>query len=300
MSSRLALWIRASRAPFLTASLIPVPLGAFAAYYRTGELSLSRLFLTLAGIGCVHLGANLANDYFDYRTGCDSQNPEPTPFSGGSRVIQDGLIPARTIITTSAVLLVAGGLLGLYLNSLVEGNSVILLGVLGILGGFFYTALPVKLSYRGLGEAAVFFCFGPLLVAGAYVVQAGRLDAAAFAVSVPAGLLVLAILLVNEVLDEEWDRRGGKNTMVVALGRDRGYMFFLLTFVAAYVYIGAGIVLELYQPIAAVSALPLLLGYRRLVPARALESRESTIGASAVTIRSQAVTVLLLALSFLV
>lgn len=300
MSSKAALWVRASRAPFLSASLVPVLLGAFAAYYFTGSLSPSRLFLTLAGIACVHLGANLANDYFDYRTGCDSQNPEPTPFSGGSRVIQDGLIPSRTIISVSAALLVAGGLLGLYLNSLIPGNSVILLGALGIAGGLFYTALPVKLSYRGLGEVTVFFCFGPLLVAGAYVVQTAALDARAFAVSVPAGLLVLAILLVNEVLDEKWDRSGGKKTLVVVLGLERGYGLFLAAYIGAYVYIGAGIWLGFYQPVAAVSALPLLLGYRRLAPGRALQSRDGTIDASRVTILSQTVTVLLLALSFLV
>jgi len=300
MSSKPALWVRASRAPFLSASLVPVLLGGFAAYYRTGSVSIRRLLVTLGGVACVHLGANLANDYFDYRTGCDNQNPEPTQFSGGSRVIQDGLVSSRAIIAASAAFFMAGAALGLYLNSLVPGNAVILIGIAGIAGGLFYTALPVKLSYRGLGEVTVFFCFGPLLVAGSYLVQTGRLDSYAFAVSVPAGLLVLAILLVNEVLDVGWDRKGGKRTLVVALGRERGYRLFLFTYVAAYVYIGIGIALEFYQPVAALSALPLLLGYRRLVPGRALETRESAIDAGRITIRSQVVTVLLLALSFLV
>jgi 1,4-dihydroxy-2-naphthoate octaprenyltransferase len=263
-------------------------------------VSVRRLLVTLGGVACVHLGANLANEYFDYKTGCDNQNPEPTQFSGGSRVIQDGLVSSRAIIAASAAFFMAGAILGLYLNSLVPGNAVLIIGIAGIAGGLFYTALPVKLSYRGLGEVTVFFCFGPLLVAGSYLVQTGRLDSYAFAVSVPAGLLVLAILLVNEVLDVEWDRKGGKRTLVVALGRERGYRLFLFTYVAAYVYIGIGIALEFYQPVAALSALPLLLGYRQLMPGRALETRESAINASRITIRSQMVTVLLLALSFLV
>jgi 1,4-dihydroxy-2-naphthoate octaprenyltransferase len=137
-------------------------------------------------------------------------------------------------------------------------------------------------------------------VAGSYLVQAGRLDSYIFAVSVPAGLLVLAILLVNEVLDEDWDRKGGKRTLVVALGRERGYRLFLVAYVTAYVWIGVGIALEFYQPVAAVAALPLLLGYRQLVPGRALASRESAINASKITIRSQMITVLLLSLSFLI
>lgn len=300
MSSKPALWIRASRAPFLSASLVPVLLGAFAAYWRTGKLSAANLLVTLGGIACVHLGANLANDYFDYVTGCDSENPEPTPFSGGSRVIQDGLVSSRAIITAAITFFVAGALLGFYLNSLVQGNAILWIGLGGIAGGLLYTAVPVKLSYRGLGEVAVFFCFGPLLVAGSYLVQAGRLDFWAFAVSVPAGLLVLAILLVNEVLDVDWDGRAGKNTLVVALGRERGYNLFVIVYVAAYAYIGLGIALELYQPVASVSALPLVFGIRRLAPGRALRDRASTINASRIIILSQAVTVLLLALSFLV
>jgi 1,4-dihydroxy-2-naphthoate octaprenyltransferase len=280
--------------------MVPVLLGGFAAYYRTGSISPGRLVVTLAGIACVHLGANLANDYFDWKTGCDTQNPEPTPYSGGSRVIQDGLMSSRSILAASVSFFLAGALLGFYLNSLVPGNAVIIIGVIGIAGGLFYTALPVKLSYRGLGEMAVFFCFGPLLVAGSYLVQAGRLDSYIFAVSVPAGLLVLAILLVNEVLDEDWDRKGGKRTLVVTLGRERGYRLFLVAYVTAYVWIGVGIALEFYQPVAAVAALPLLLGYRQLVPGRALASRESAINASKITIRSQMITVLLLSLSFLI
>jgi 1,4-dihydroxy-2-naphthoate octaprenyltransferase len=275
-------------------------LGALAANWRTGTLFPVRLVLTLAGIACVHLGANLTNDYYDWKTGCDAENPEPTPFSGGSRVIQEGLVSSRAIIGASIVFSALGAATGLYLNSVVPGNGVIVLGLLGIAGGLLYTAVPVKLSYRGLGEVAVFFCFGPLLVGGAYLVQAGSLDLFAFAVSVPAGLLVLAILLVNEVLDVEWDARAGKNTMVVALGKERGYAFFLAIYILAYVWIGVGIFLQIYQPIASVAGLPLLFGYRRLLPRRALRDRASMIEASRVTIHSQAFTVLLLALSYLV
>ena len=300
MSSKPALWVRASRAPFLSASLVPVLLGAFAAYWRYGSLGAWRLAATLAGIACVHLGANLANDYYDFKTGCDSINPEPTPFSGGSRVIQEGLISSRAIIGASAAFFALAVAIGLYLNSLVPGNGVIILALAGIAGGLLYTAVPVKLSYRGLGEIAVFLCFGPLLVAGSYLVQAGRLDPWALEVSVPAGLLVLAILLVNEVLDVEWDGRAGKNTIVVSLGRERGYRLFLVAYVMAYVYIGLGIGFGIYQPIASVSAVPLLFSARRIAPGRALRDRASTIDASRVTILSQALTILLLALSYLV
>lgn len=297
--SRILLWVRAARAPFLTASLAPALLGAFAARASAGALDYGKLIATLAGVSCIHLGANLANDYYDEKTGCDRRNPEPTPFSGGSRVIQEGLIDPRAIMAVSSLLFAAGAALGLHLNSLVPGNVVLYLCLAGVAGGFLYTALPVKLSYRGLGEIAVFFCFGPLAVTGSYFVQTGSLDYRALLASVPAGLLVLAILLVNEVLDVHWDRRAGKNTVVVRLGRERGYALFLVIYTAAYAYIGAGTISGLYPPAAVVSIVPFALSIRFLLPGRALRDREGNIGASRLTILSQALTVALLALSFL-
>jgi 1,4-dihydroxy-2-naphthoate octaprenyltransferase len=299
MNSKAALWVRASRAPFLSASLVPALLGAFAAYWRTGSLHAAGLVATLAGIACVHLGANLANDYFDYKTGCDSRNPEPTPYSGGSRVIQGGLVSGRAVMTAAAVFFIAGAALGFYLNSLVPGNGVLIIALIGIAMGLLYTAVPVKMSYRGLGEITVFLCFGPLLVAGSYLVQSGRLDSDLFAISLPAGLLVLAILLVNEVLDVAWDREAGKNTLVVALGRERGYAAFLITYIAAYAWVGLGIAVRLYPPAAVVSMVPFALSIRHLLPGRALRDRRGTVNASRVTILSQAGTVLVLALSHL-
>lgn len=294
-----ALWLRALRAPFLTASGLPVLLGVFAAYSRTGDLDFLRLALTLGGVLCVHLGANLANDYFDEITGCDRINREPTPFSGGSRVIQEGLIPSRTILAVSIMFLVAGLLQGLILNSMVPGNMVLFLGLAGITLGVLYTAVPVKLSYRGVGELAVFAAFGPLAVAGSYLCQAGRLDTHVIAVSAPAGLLVLAILLANEVLDIAWDESAGKRTLVVALGERKGYSLFLLVYACAYAWIILGIATGLYPAWAALALIPAAVFLRDLLPGRALRDRACTIRASRDTILSQVLTTGLLAVSFL-
>jgi 1,4-dihydroxy-2-naphthoate octaprenyltransferase len=295
----LALWTRALRAPFLTASGLPVVLGAFAAYSATGQWSLLRFVLTLVGVLCVHLGANLANDYFDEVTGCDRANPDPTPFSGGSRVIQEGLIPSRTILAVSILFLAAGLVQGLILNSMIPGNMVLFLGLAGIAVAVLYTAVPIKLSYRGVGEFAVFAAFGPLEVAGSYLCQAGRVDSHVIAVSIPAGLLVLAILLVNEVLDVDGDRRVGKRTMVVAMGKKKGYGFFLLVYAAAYAWIILGMAVRVYPLWAALALIPAVVFSRDLLPARALKGRPETIRASRNTILSQVLTTLLLALAFL-
>jgi 1,4-dihydroxy-2-naphthoate octaprenyltransferase len=294
----LEVWVHALRAPFLTASLIPALLGAFAAFSRTGHLDLGRLGPTLGGVLCVHLGANLANDFFDEATGCDRLNPDPTPFSGGSRVIQDGLLSAKAVLAASLAFFGAGAVQGLWLNHVVPGNGVLVLGLLGILCGVVYTAVPVKLSYRGLGEILVFLAFGPLVVAGSYLCQAGTLDGVAFLVSIPAGLLVTAILLINEVLDVEWDSRAGKRTLVVALGERRGYALFLMTYLGAFVWLAIGIVVGFYPPVAGLALLPLVAFLRKILPRNALRDRAAIVNASRLTIMSHMIAVSIAAVSF--
>jgi 1,4-dihydroxy-2-naphthoate octaprenyltransferase len=299
-AQKLKTWLHALRAPFLTASGIPVLLGAFAVLPKGGGVNPARLFLALGSVLCVHLGANLANDFFDEMTGCDRQNPEPTTFSGGSRVIQRGLIPARSIIVVSLVFFGLALVQGLWLNSMVPGNTVLAFGIVGLGIGLLYSALPVKLSYRGLGEVAIFFAFGPLVVVGSYVCQTGAIEAYPFWVSVPAGLLVLSILLVNEVLDHQWDSLAGKRTLVVMLGRSRGYLLFLLTYLGAYLWIGWGLAWHLYPTVAVVALVPLPIIMPRLLPDRALADRQALIRASGLVILSHMAVTGLLAVSYLI
>jgi 1,4-dihydroxy-2-naphthoate octaprenyltransferase len=298
--SRLAIGLRGLRAPFLVASGIPVLVGAGAAFHVAGVFSLTRFLLSLGGVLCLHLGANVANDYFDFVTGCDQMNPEPTPFSGGSRLIQSGLVSSRATLMASLTFLGLGALQGLWLNRLVPGNSVLLLGLAGIGGGLLYSAVPVKLSYRGLGEIVIFALFGPLVVAGSYLVQTGRLAVFPLLASLPCGLLVLAILLVNEVLDVKWDGLAGKCTLVVRLGQRRGYYLYLACYIAAYGWIVAGAVARIYGPLALVGLLPAVVSARDLRPSRALAERSRTVAASARTVMSHTVTGMVIAASYLV
>jgi 1,4-dihydroxy-2-naphthoate octaprenyltransferase len=295
----IGLWIRATRAPFLTASGMPVLLGAFAASWHAGVFALDRFFLTLGGVLCVHLGANVANDYYDYLTGADTMNPEPTPFSGGSRVIQDGLVSAGASLALAITFLAAGFAMGLVLNSMIPGNKVILVGIAGLLCGFLYSAVPAKLSYRGLGEIVIFIAFGPLTVMGAYLCQTGELNLFSFLISIPAGLLVLAILLVNEVLDLEWDAKAGKRTLAVRLGQGGAYGLFLTVYLAAFVCIAALLPARLMPPWAALSFIPAALALRGLLPGAALATRATLINASRLTILTQVIATALLAASYL-
>lgn len=290
MAFRASIWIQALRAPFLTASAVPVVVGTAAAWWSTGNFYLSHFVAALLGVVSLHLGANVANDYFDYLTGCDQINPQPTPFSGGSRMIQRGLISPRATLAASLAFFGLGAIMGLWLDRVVPGGGVLWLGAAGVAGGLLYSAVPVKLSYRGLGEIVVFALFGPLAVAGAYLCQTGHVTAFALLVSLPCGLLVLAVLLVNEVLDSRWDGEAGKRTLVVRLGERGGYTLFMWVYFAAYAWLLAGIALGIYSRVAMVGVLPAVLAAKHLAPNRALASRADTINASRLTVLSHTFT----------
>jgi len=211
----ISLWFKACRAPFLTASIAPVILGTAVAWYETNQFDIIIGLLALFGTICAHLGANIFNDYYDHLTGDDDNNPDFTPFSGGSRMIQDGKLTPRQVARAGASAFIITIVLGIILMIYSKKPELIIFGMLGLILGFTYTALPVKLSYRGLGELAIFLAFGPVTVTGAYFSQTGSISSLALLVSAPAGLLVALILYVNELQDEKADRHVKKNTLVV-------------------------------------------------------------------------------------
>lgn len=211
----ISLWFKAYRAPFLTASIAPVILGTAVAWYETNRFDILAGLLALLGTIFAHLGANIFNDYYDHVTGDDDNNPDFTPFSGGSRMIQNGILTPRQVARAGVLAFLITAALGIVLIIYSRKPELIFFGILGLVLGFTYTALPVKLSYRGLGELAIFLAFGPVTVSGAYFVQTGSISSLALLVSVPAGLLVALILYVNELQDENADRRVKKNTLVV-------------------------------------------------------------------------------------
>lgn len=216
--------MRTFRLPFVIATILPVAIGAAVAF-RAGHFDLTLFALTLAGALLLHLGVNTANDYFDSRLGADDINTTPTPYSGGSRVIQYGLLPGTAVLSLSTSAYLAGSLIGLYL-AFTRGLPVLLIGLVGLVVSWGYTAPPLKLAYRGLGELVVGLGFGPLLVLGAYYVQAQTVSIEAGLVSIPLGLLVMLILYVNEVPDRTWDDEAGKKTFVSRMSEDsivKGY-----------------------------------------------------------------------------
>jgi 1,4-dihydroxy-2-naphthoate octaprenyltransferase len=236
------LTLRATRLPFLTATIIPVVLGILIAASH-GAFDLVSAALTVIGAAFVQLGLNVANDVFDTVQGADDANVTPTKFSGGSRVIQYGLVTFRQMAGLATLFYVIAGLIGLVLLATRGSTALLVIGVVGFTVSLGYTAPPLKFVYRGLGEIAVALGFGPMMLVGAYVVQTrGALAWEPFVASIPVALLVALILYVNEIPDRRGDARVGKRTLPVRFSSRAVIGGYNVAVAAAYVALVAGVV----------------------------------------------------------
>lgn len=230
-------WMVITRAPFLTAIIVPILIGAaWVAYNQVLQpFPWAKFWLALfAGI-FMHVAANTFNDYFDWRSGTDPANNNYfLPYSGGSRSIELGLISEKALFRVALISLLISGALGLIL-AYTSGLGVLVFGLVGALSSYFYTAPPLRLAARrGLGELLVGLNFGPLATAGTVYALSGRVTLADFLVGIPIGLLTTAILWINQFPDEESDRQTGKINLVVLLGRRRARWGYLLLLAAAF------------------------------------------------------------------
>ena len=257
--------MRTFRLPFIIATLLPVLIGSAIAY-RAGHFEWILLVLTLSGALLMHLGANTANDYYDSRLGADDINTTPTPFSGGSRIIQYGLLPGRFVLSLASATYLTGIFIGLYL-ALTRGIAVLVIGLIGFLVSWGYTAPPLKLAYRGLGELGVGLGFGPILVLGTYYVQTQSFSLEALLASIPLGLLVMLILYVNEIPDRTWDDEAGKRTLVARFREGAIVKGYEITMIAVYGIILGGALARVF-PISiliALLTLPLAVKEKQLI-----------------------------------
>jgi len=259
---RLKTVIKVTRAPFF-ASLIASVIVGTAVAWREGILHWGYFLLTLVGIVCINAGLNMSNDYFDHLSGNDEINRELTPFSGGSRTIQQGILSPRQVLTWSLFFFSLGILIGLYL-AVARGLPVLWFGVAGVFLAFFHGAPPFRLSYRGhgLGELATGIAGGPLIVLGSYYVQTQRVTYQALWASIPVGLLCAALIWINEFPDYEADRAAGKNTLVVVLGRQRAVWGYIAVVVSVYVVVVVGVALRFLPYAASLALLALPLAYK--------------------------------------
>lgn len=226
--STLQKWIIAARPRTLPASLAPVIVGAALAAadrsFKPGPALAAALIALL-----LQIGANFANDVFDFRKGADTSER-----LGPVRVTLSGLLTQKQVLTGMWVVFGTAGLLGIYL-AVQAGWILILVGALAILSAIAYTGGPYPLGYNGLGEVFVFIFFGLVALNGTYYVQAGRLTAASLMASAAVGLLTVNILVVNNLRDIATDRASGKRTLAARFGEAWTRREYAVLLAAAYV-----------------------------------------------------------------
>jgi 1,4-dihydroxy-2-naphthoate octaprenyltransferase len=223
--SGIRIWLMAARIRTLPAAIAPVLVGTALAGWQHVFHPL-RFVAALIGAIFIQVGTNLSNDYSDARRGADAEDR-----LGPVRVTAGGLVPPSQVLVATYVSFGVAVLAGVYLV-VVAGWQLLLVGAASILAGVLYTGGPKPYGYEGLGELFVFLFFGIVAVAGSYFVQVKHLDWKAFALAVPVGLLASGILVVNNFRDIDSDRRAGKRTLAVRLGRQRTRTMF-----AAIVYL---------------------------------------------------------------
>jgi 1,4-dihydroxy-2-naphthoate polyprenyltransferase len=221
------IWLLAARPKTLPAAAATAITGSAAAFYNN-KFQPGPALACLLGALLLQIGANLANDVFDYYRGADAQER-----LGPLRVTTAGLLQPGQVLAGMWVVFGLAALLGAYL-ALAAGWPVLLVGLACILAALAYTGGPFPFGYYGLGDLVVFIFFGPVAVCGTYFVQARQLSGLAVICSLPMGFLITAILVVNNLRDIATDRAAGKQTLAVRLGANGARWEYALCLILAY------------------------------------------------------------------
>ncbi len=231
------IWLMAARPRTLPAAIAPVLVGTAAAVEFVGRLPRVGAFVAaLFGSIFIQIGTNLANDYSDAKRGADTVDR-----LGPVRVTSAGLVTPQRVLTATWIAFGVAVACGIYLT-VVAGIVILLIGAVSIAAGVLYTGGPRPYGYAGLGEVFVFLFFGLVAVNGSYYVQVEPLDALPLGLAIAVGFLATAILVVNNVRDLETDRRAGKNTLAVRMGRSNAVALYRLLVIGAFVVLPVALI----------------------------------------------------------
>ena len=253
-------WVMAIRPKTLPAAAASVIVGSSLAWHD-GVLAVGPALAALAIALLLQIGSNLANDVYDDERGTDTADR-----LGPTRVTQAGLLSRKQVKTGMKVVFLLALALGLYLTW-VRGWLVLVIGIAAIAAAIAYTGGPWPLGYHGLGELFVFLFFGVTAVVGTYWVQSGSTPSSAWLMSIPVGLLITAILVVNNLRDIEQDRVADKRTLAVRIGARATRVEYALCLLGAYVVVSVGVAMSLL-PVHALAvwvSLPLAIATARIV-----------------------------------
>lgn len=229
------LWLMAARAYSFPASIIPVLFGSVLAVLLNPGIKFNfiNFFLTLIGCVLVQVGTNIINDIFDYDKGIDKEDKELGIPHGGSMVISMGLVSLAQMKRAAVASLLVAFLIGIYLF-LQAGVWILYLSIFGLLSAVFYTAKPLALKYKALGDIQVIISFGLGMTLGSYIVQTGSFSYLPLLFSIPIGLLIDAILHSNNIRDIKFDGKFGVKTLPILIGEKLSVKVYYFLILGAY------------------------------------------------------------------
>jgi 1,4-dihydroxy-2-naphthoate polyprenyltransferase len=282
------------------ASIVPFILGTCVAAGSGFQIQWRYTFLAILVIILVEIGKNGVNEYYDYKSGADLYvGPEDrTQFSGGKKVIVDGVLTLNQVGRISIVCLFAAVICALPL--VIHNPKIIWFGIAGIFLSIAYSMPPLKLSYRGLGECAVGLTFGPIIVTGAYFLQTERIDVEPILLSIPLAFLIANVLWINEVPHIEADRKAGKMNLVARGGRMKVLQGYALLFILAYASVIVCVIL-LRNPMYAISIVTSGIALKAVHIARTnIMNTNKLIAANGLTILNYVATGMILSIASLI
>jgi 1,4-dihydroxy-2-naphthoate octaprenyltransferase len=244
--SNMTILFLASRPKFLTASAAPVLVGSCLGYATVASFNPVLFFLALLAIMALHSGANIINDYFDHLSGNDWVNKNPTPFSGGRRYIQQGVLSARATLLTALFFLTLGSAIGIIIVLLTKSLFILIIGLIGLIGGFFYTAPPIKIGYRCIGEFVIALLFGLLPVYASYYLQTETFDTNPLLPAAIVSILIFLVILINEFPDAPADAAVNKKTLVVYFGVPASIWIYRTAVIGSYII---AVVMLIHSPL---------------------------------------------------
>lgn len=290
----LFLWSRAIRIKFLLASIIAVTNGIAISYWKTGELDFGYAILTYFGVICLHISVDLLNDYWDFKRGIDT-NTKRTKYSGGTGVIPENLINSKLIYCAGVIFLILGGMIGLYFVT-IKGIIILILLIFAIISIYFYSTNIVN---AGLGELFVAIK-GSMIVLGSYYIQSDQIDLTSIYVGIIIGLLSSVVLLVTSFPDYEADKKSGRRTLVIVMGKENSIKLFITIVTITYAMIIGGSIFNLMTIFSTIALLSLPFAFKAALKLRRFNETSELVSSMANTIIYSRICGILLAISFII
>lgn len=285
------IWWQATRYHFVPPSLFPAIIATLVSWTSYDQFNLWYFFLVLLGLSLNHVALNMTDDYFDYKHAVDQyKNSEKNPYTGGSGTLTSGKIKPKKMFQIFSILYVFVIIIGLYL-AYERGLMILFFGLVGVLCSIFYTAPPVKFAHHGFGELGLLINFGTTIGLGAFYVQTLMISWEAFFATLPCGVMLFSMIIINEIPDLEEDTLAGKLTLVARFGRRTGAQLYLISWSVTYLLIVGSVVSHIlpWPILLGLISLPLTIKSIRIL-FKTSETPEKMIPANLSMIRAHALT----------